>query len=424
MVITSDLCESMGLNSSQAMLKKKPSWIAGNISEFDQPLLIGLTKLLKPKKVVEIGVASGWSGCLFIEALSQNGLPAQYVGIDLSSKYYLDSSRDTGSAILEMFPDASIGYELLLGSHAIDNLKEIGDEIDLAFIDGDHRHPWAILDFLSLLPNLSPKSYVLIHDLNLSTYPRHEQTNRGPKYLFECWPFDKIHSSQNLPMIGAVKMPELIDSQFLTLILNTTCTPWETNVDQAILNKISASIGLHYGEIWGEKFNDAFHKMNVGAYNNHADNIEKDFIEQLIQVVSRNPYSSSHLAMLECATLVYPDSGRLYHHLSVLKYRNNDVEKAIKFSLKAVKFSKTNAHFISFLGELYCATNELAEAERCLVSAIELQEDVAIFHYRLAHLYEKSGQLKDAIFSARRACELLPNNSHFEKYFNHLSSSL
>ncbi|HHL2559609.1 TPA: hypothetical protein ACQ31I_001472 [Yersinia enterocolitica] len=45
MAITSELCEFVAKAASQAMLEKKPLWVSGNISEFDQPLLIGLTKL-------------------------------------------------------------------------------------------------------------------------------------------------------------------------------------------------------------------------------------------------------------------------------------------------------------------------------------------------------------------------------------------
>src|SRR5690349_1811519 len=88
-VFTTDQCESAGAGIAAAMQARMPAWVGGNISVHDQPLLAGLTVLLAPSKVVEIGVASGWSGCLFIEALSRTGRTTEYVGIDASPTYYL-----------------------------------------------------------------------------------------------------------------------------------------------------------------------------------------------------------------------------------------------------------------------------------------------------------------------------------------------
>ncbi|CNI53744.1 Predicted O-linked N-acetylglucosamine transferase%2C SPINDLY family [Yersinia frederiksenii] len=421
MAITSELCEFVATATSQALLEKKPSWVSGNISELDQLLVIGLTKLTRPKKVVEIGIASGWSGCSFIEALEANNQSAEYIGIDLSPNYYLDQSRATGAAISELFPNTSINVRLLLGSFAVDLQKEIGKGVDLAFIDGDHMHPWAILDLLSLMPILSPSAYVLIHDLNLSTYERHNQTNRGPKYLYECWPFEKLHSSQNLPMIGAVKMPQQVDDEFLLLLLNTTYTPWETRIDPSILVKISSSIGREFGSSWEKKFQRAFDQMNLNTTNFSKDNDHQNFIEELIRIVSRNPNSPAHLEMLHSATLVFPKSAKLFHQLSVLQYRAGNIEGSLTSLLQAINICDTNTHFISFLGEIYLALGDLKEAEKYLQQAILLQENVSIFHYRLALMYEKSGLLNEAITAARRANQLTSNNPDFEKLLRRLS---
>ncbi|MDN0123965.1 class I SAM-dependent methyltransferase [Yersinia aleksiciae] len=422
MTITSELCEFVAKTASRVMLEKKPLWVSGNISEFDQPLLMGLTKLTRPKKVVEIGVASGWSGCLFMDILEANGQPAEYIGIDLSPTYYIDPSRKTGAVISELFPSSPINAKLLLGSFAIDLQKEIGKDVDLAFIDGNHMHPWAILDFLSLMPTLSPSAYVLIHDLNLSTYERHNQANRGPKYLYECWPFEKLHSSQNLPMIGAVRMPQRIDEEFLTLLLNTTYTPWEAKITPSILVKIASSIGNEYGSSWEKKFQRAFDQMNLTTTNAIKNDGHQDFIKELIRIVSNQPNSPAHLEMLHSATFVFPESSKLFHHLSVLQYRAGNIEEALTSSLRAVNLAKTNAHCISFLGELYLASDNLIQASEYLRKAILLQDDVSIFHYRLALMCEKSGLLNEAISSARRANQLTSNNSDFEKLLQRLSN--
>jgi hypothetical protein len=122
---------------------------------------------------------------LFVDALQSNRTDAEYVGVDLSPDYYLDKSRKTGAVIDELFPERTVSCRLLLGKLAIDVVDEIGEGVDLAFVDGDHMHPWAALDFLTLLPILSPGAWVLFHNLNLSTFARHKNKNRGPKYFFE-----------------------------------------------------------------------------------------------------------------------------------------------------------------------------------------------------------------------------------------------
>lgn len=265
MNIDAVFCEQIALADSRAMLARRPQWVDGMISEFDQPLLMGLTKLLRPRKIVEIGVASGWSGALFLHVLEMNGIDAEYVGIDLSPAYYLDGSRKTGAVIEELFPEASTSWRLLLGKPAIDVVDGIGHDVDLAFIDGDHMHPWAMLDFLTLMPVLAPGAWVLLHDLHLSTFPRHENKNRGPKYFFESWPHEKLRSSQRPPMIGAVQLPNVLDEMLLTILWDTIHTPWEVPVPQDLLGKIAAGIGRSLGSEWGDKFSAAFERMNERA---------------------------------------------------------------------------------------------------------------------------------------------------------------
>ncbi len=415
MLITSEICESAGMESSKAMLEKIPAWVDGNISEPDQPLLIGLTKLLKPKKVVEIGVASGWSGCLFVDTLIQNSLPAEYIGIDLSPRYYLDTSKETGAAITELFPDTAINKKMLFGQSAIDCLEAIGGDIDLAFIDGDHRHPFAILDLLSLLPSLNPCSYVLLHDINLSTFERHKQLNRGPKYLFECWPYEKIHSSQYLPMIGAVKIPTLIDEGFLTLLLNTVYTPWEKKVEYPLLEKIASSLGNAYGEVWEQKFLSAFNSMNRIVEANYQDSQSSTFIRKLINTTKLNSDEASRLDLLKSAAACFPPSSQLYHNISVLQLKLGEMDHALTSAILAVEAESNNPHYLSFLGSLYTARGELELAEQLLKQAISIKDDFAVFHYRLSDVYNKTNRQSEALSSLNTASQLEPGNVNYQK---------
>ncbi|HAU5562551.1 TPA: hypothetical protein JD264_01850 [Serratia fonticola] len=415
MIITSELCELAGMESSQAMLEKIPSWIDGNISEPDQPLLIGLTKLLKPQKVVEIGVASGWSGCLFIEALNQNAISSEYFGIDLSPKYYLDTSRDTGSAIFELFPDTPVKRRMLFGNYAIDNIDTVGKDIDLAFIDGDHRHPFAILDLLSLLPNMKPNSYVLLHDINLSTFERHKQKNRGPKYLFECWPFQKIHSSQYLPMIGALEIPDEIDDGLLTLLLNTVSTPWEKKVEPDVLEKIALSLSNTYGRDWGNKFISAFRMMNNTVAISNEDKLSRNFISKLINNTKSISDVTARLEIFISAIAIFPYSSQLHHNISVLRFNLGDLDGAIASATKAIELDETNPHYLSFLGNIYTSCGKFSLAEPLLKQAISLKDDYPVFHYRLSVMYKQSGRISESRDSLLIASRLEPENVNYKK---------
>jgi len=373
------------------MLERRPSWIGGNISNLDQPLLIGLTKLLQPRKVVEIGVASGWSGCLFIDALISTHQPVEYIGIDTSLAYYLDKTRNTGAAINELFPDiANVHCRLLLGKATINVLEQIGKNIELAFIDADHHHPWAILDLLTLLPALAPSSYVLLHDLNLSTFERHKHANRGPKYLYECWPFAKFHSSQKPPMIGAIQMPTHVDEGLLQLLLDTIHTPWEVPIETSILQKIATAIGLQFGTSWGVNFQKSFNEMNNKSVHSQFDKNTQPFINSLVHLAKKYTHSEEIIELLKNAILLFPNEWKLFHHLSVALQDIGDNIGALAASYRAVELSSDNPHVLSFHGQLLLVSKNFAEAERYMRLAIALDNNISIFQHRLIMLLEKA----------------------------------
>src|SRR5690348_14617981 len=76
-----------------------PSWASGNISAHDDRFLAGLASYASPRKMVEIGVASGWSSTVLLKALNGAGGNSKVVGIDLSRTYYLDPSIPTGRVV-------------------------------------------------------------------------------------------------------------------------------------------------------------------------------------------------------------------------------------------------------------------------------------------------------------------------------------
>lgn len=261
MTVTNKDIERRGWASlGDGFWERKPKWVGGNISEHDVPFLAGLINYIGPSRMLEIGVASGWSSAVMLQSANSNGNNARLSAIDLSHHYYLDKSIPTGQAVNEVTPDHIKNYDLLTGRLAIDVMDEIGD-VDFVFIDAHHMHPWATLDMISVLPFISEGTWVAFHDLNLCRVERHQHLNRGPYYMFNAWPDAKLHSTQNPPMIGAVKM-ERAPEAYLSELLEILYTPWEITVNAGIQSRFVDFIGRHFGELSSTKFAAALSTMD------------------------------------------------------------------------------------------------------------------------------------------------------------------
>jgi predicted O-methyltransferase YrrM len=245
------------------MYKKRPGWTVASISDYDASFFAGLIMAVKPKKIVEVGVASGWGSVILLKALSESAVnDYQYFGVDIAERFFYDSNYATGQAVAEMVPMLQSRYELITGKSIVEVAPNIGKKVDFAFIDAHHMHPWATLDLLSLLPFVNPGSWIALHDLSLCRKEDQEHQNRGPKYLFEGWEEDKAHSVQVPTMAGAIRIGDN-PAEHLPLLLDILYTPWELPVEQHIIDSLVHLISTEYGSDWGGKFQRA---AEVGNY--------------------------------------------------------------------------------------------------------------------------------------------------------------
>tara|TARA_R110000787_G_scaffold90043_3_gene190479 strand:+ start:863 stop:1720 length:858 start_codon:yes stop_codon:yes gene_type:complete len=236
------------------LMKKKPDWAGGAISNYDAKFLTGFLSHVRPRKVVEIGVASGWSSALMLHALKEihGSDPYTLHAIDLLHDFYLKPEYKAGALVGEVVPDLEPNYNLLTGRIALEAMKDVGP-VDFAFIDAHHFHPWAALDFLALLPYITKGTWVAFHDINLCTFERHKHTNRGPFYLFHMWQDTKLQSTQNPAMIGAVLM-ERQPEQYLRDLLEILHTPWELTLSPEDVASVVSFVGTHFGDKWQNQF--------------------------------------------------------------------------------------------------------------------------------------------------------------------------
>lgn len=162
--------------------KYKCSQMWANQREF----LNGIVRKFRPKKIVEIGTAQGGGTSIMLNAI-QDIENAHLYSIDLSS------SNKIGYCVKDYFPEFLKKWTLFQGDVAAKFIEQIGNNIDMVFIDSAHFEPGEILDFLIVLPFLKENAIVGFHDIGnqiTSSRTRNEWAPyiifnmiRGKKYL-------------------------------------------------------------------------------------------------------------------------------------------------------------------------------------------------------------------------------------------------
>lgn len=179
-----------------------------------------LASILSPQVVIEIGTASGFSAAVLARmiALRRQQADAMPNGtlvhtIDYKAQYCEDPTKPVGFGIELLTPELRehIAVHPLQDSSYCRQLLRFG-ELLLAFVDGNHRHPWPLLDVLQI-QRLMRSGWILMHDIDLPALTERARAagqrvdyvpSSGAKYVFDFWPGDKISGGN----IGAIKTPE------------------------------------------------------------------------------------------------------------------------------------------------------------------------------------------------------------------------
>jgi predicted O-methyltransferase YrrM len=120
----------------------------------------------QPQKILELGVAEGASSAIILNAISGNKNSFLY-SVDYSERYYMDINKNTGWICNEVLPNTSNFWKLFTGELANAFMEYIGNGIDCILLDTTHSNPGEILDYLIVLPYLTEKCLVIIHDISL-----------------------------------------------------------------------------------------------------------------------------------------------------------------------------------------------------------------------------------------------------------------
>jgi predicted O-methyltransferase YrrM len=217
--------------TSMTRLPPKPEWVKQEIDDDDEQFLADLIMDVIPREMVEIGVGSGWSSLIILRTMYYESDAFRLHSFDINTVCSWDESHLIGSVVKEVSPQLLEQWTLRKGNSS-DAVKLLyGRNIQMAFIDADHAHPWPSCDLLTLLPVLAPNACVVLHDVNM---PGIGGEQHGSKILFEAWPAVRkrllAHGGQN---IGAVQLPENV-FDCVPWIKAALSQPWESRFLQTM----------------------------------------------------------------------------------------------------------------------------------------------------------------------------------------------
>lgn len=115
---------------------------------------------------VEIGCYTGGSACLMLQRPN-----TKVISIDLGHPI----PQSTAQGNVKKLNNHNNSYNYLEGnsqsSEMVNRLKELTNEVDILFIDGDHSYQGVINDFLLYEGLVKPKGYIIFDDYNDSGSP-------------------------------------------------------------------------------------------------------------------------------------------------------------------------------------------------------------------------------------------------------------
>jgi len=224
----------------------------GTISSKECEFLLGILENCDAKTIVEIGVASGASAFMMLAMMDSMGDKRRLFSYDLLDFFYGDSSKPVGYITLESEfndPDQFILSPKTIAGNARTVLIQVNgvslDTVDLVFVDGSHRHPWATLDVLALLPLLKIGGWVVLHDINLPHLTNLNE-DHGPGILFNYDFGERFVIESTHPNIGAIKISD--KGQAYDALLSSLSEKWEISLDSEQQNLLKSEVAPFLNE--------------------------------------------------------------------------------------------------------------------------------------------------------------------------------
>lgn len=242
----------------------------GAIDGRDATFLYNLIRRVRPKTLVEVGTASGFSSALIALMLAAEDLgDSKLACYDLLGRFFLDKSKPLGFLVNELAGAAAAAVTLHPGHTSLTAAPLYADKsIDFAFIDANHRHPWPLIDALMLLPKMADGGVMAFHDPMAIRLP----TNKfgiGPKVVLDSASRDLIIPTRALLPAGDISAPTrpITDNIFaiycptdrMRLAIDLAdgfLTPWTVpqQVELTTVMKVAQRLQAHWPDEVAEAF--------------------------------------------------------------------------------------------------------------------------------------------------------------------------
>lgn len=164
----------------------------GSVSVRELAFIQQVIERVRPKRFLEIGMASGLSTGFIARFLAANG-GETFHSIDHDDTFFGDPSKPNGFLLPKLYPDAAadavgdrLNVQLVKFCTSL-GLGQVDGAFDMAFVDANHQHPWPAIDTLVLYPRMTGARIVIHHDLRLFRH-QGQMLGIGPKYLFDQFP--------------------------------------------------------------------------------------------------------------------------------------------------------------------------------------------------------------------------------------------
>ena len=246
----------------QEYLNKIKNKLYGALLEkIDMRFINGMIRKYKPKKILEVGVASGGSTAIILNAI-QNIENSHLYSIDKLINAFNKKNKETGWIVKEKFSNLMNKWTLYTGGITSNFIEEIGGDIDLTFIDTVHYAPGEWLDILQILPFLKKKNaIVMLHDIRYQ-FEVKKFFYSSNDHLFTYLKGEKIIPKvpEVIPNIGAVFLDNNQEKYYFDYFFALTST-WYAIPDIEEWNFIRNFLSKYYSKELIEIYDSAY-KMN------------------------------------------------------------------------------------------------------------------------------------------------------------------
>ena len=244
---------TMNRTSPDAACNKIPEIMTGTeMSRFDGAFLCGMLQRNRPRKIVEVGVASGGTTAIVMQCMRDLDCSFEMYSVELLDYVHCAPEKKAGyigekaKELLEIKH-----HRLFTGKCLPEVVHEIGDGIDFLILDTTHTLPGEVLDFLAAYPFLSPDAVVCMHDIRQNFKSTGTQLSIATNALFSAVAAEKyinedMKRTHGYPNIGAFQITG-DTGKYITNIASCLMLPWKTTPNEEMIAVYLDAICPQYG---------------------------------------------------------------------------------------------------------------------------------------------------------------------------------